>query len=113
MQERLDHSDIGITLNTYTYTYTHTASEQYRRAGDRLEEVLAPAESWATHDSARTLGRRQTRGHPGRDARQVLFGRMPSATSAGSASAAPFAAPTTPSWLPTSTLTWTAHIGRE
>jgi integrase len=38
MQERLGHSDIGITLNTYT----HTVSEQHRRAGDRLDEVFAP-----------------------------------------------------------------------
>lgn len=38
MQERLGHSDIGITLNTYT----HTVSEQHRRAGDRLDEVFSP-----------------------------------------------------------------------
>ena len=38
MQERLGHADIGVTLNTYT----HTASDQHRRAGERLDEVFAP-----------------------------------------------------------------------
>jgi integrase len=37
MQERLGHSDIGITLNTYT----HTVSEQHREAGRRLDQVFA------------------------------------------------------------------------
>ena len=36
MQERLGHSDIGITLNTYT----HTVSEQHRRAGDLMDAVF-------------------------------------------------------------------------
>lgn len=36
MQERLGHSDIGITLNTYT----HTVSEQHRRAGDLIDGVF-------------------------------------------------------------------------
>jgi integrase len=36
MQERLGHSDVGITLNTYT----HTVSEQHREAGRRLDEVF-------------------------------------------------------------------------
>jgi integrase len=36
MQERLGHSDIGITLNTYT----HTVSEQHRRAGDLIDGVV-------------------------------------------------------------------------
>lgn len=36
MQERLGHSDIGITLNTYT----HTVSGQHRRAGDLIDEVF-------------------------------------------------------------------------
>ncbi len=38
MQERLGHSDIGITLNTYT----HTVSEQHREAGRRLDDVFTP-----------------------------------------------------------------------
>ena len=37
MQERLGHSDVGITLNTYT----HTVSEQHREAGRRLDQVFA------------------------------------------------------------------------
>lgn len=37
MQERLGHSDIGITLNTYT----HAVSEQHRDAGQRLDEVFS------------------------------------------------------------------------
>jgi integrase len=37
MQERLGHSDIGITLGTYT----HTATEQHRQAGERLDEVFS------------------------------------------------------------------------
>lgn len=36
MQERLGHSDIGITLNTYT----ETVSEQHRRAGDLIDGVF-------------------------------------------------------------------------
>ena len=36
MQERLGHSDIGITLNTYT----HTVSDQHRRAGDLIDGVF-------------------------------------------------------------------------
>lgn len=38
MQERLGHSDIGITLGTYT----HTVTEQHREAGDRLDKVFGP-----------------------------------------------------------------------
>jgi integrase len=37
MQERLGHSDVGITLNTYR----HTVSEQHREAGRRLDQVFA------------------------------------------------------------------------
>ena len=37
MQERLGHSDVDITLNTYT----HTVSEQHREAGRRLDQVFA------------------------------------------------------------------------
>ncbi|MBV8161835.1 MAG: site-specific integrase [Acidimicrobiia bacterium] len=40
MQERLGHSDIGITLGTYTSTVT----EQHRQAGERLDEVFAAQE---------------------------------------------------------------------
>lgn len=36
MQERLGHSDIGITLGTYTQVVT----EQHRAAGERLDEVF-------------------------------------------------------------------------
>lgn len=37
MQERLGHSDIGITLGTYTQVVT----EQHRAAGQRLDEVFS------------------------------------------------------------------------
>jgi integrase len=37
MRERLGHSDVGITLNTYT----HTVSEQHREAGVQLHPVFA------------------------------------------------------------------------
>jgi len=37
MQERLGHSDVEITLNTYT----HVVSDQHRRAGERIDEVFA------------------------------------------------------------------------
>ena len=37
MQERLGHSDVGITLNTYT----HTVSDQHREAGRRIDKVFA------------------------------------------------------------------------
>lgn len=40
MQERLGHSDIGITLGTYT----HVVSEQHRAAGRRLDEVFSSRE---------------------------------------------------------------------
>jgi integrase len=38
MQERLGHTDIGVTLNTYT----HMVSEQHRRAGRRIDALFAP-----------------------------------------------------------------------
>lgn len=41
MQERLGHSDIGVTLNTYT----HTVSDQHREAGRRLDEAFTPKAS--------------------------------------------------------------------
>ncbi|MHB8670769.1 MAG: tyrosine-type recombinase/integrase [Acidimicrobiales bacterium] len=37
MQERLGHSDIGITLGTYT----HVVTEQHRAAGERIDDVFA------------------------------------------------------------------------
>jgi integrase len=37
MQERLGHSDIGITLNTYT----QIVSDQHRQAGERLDAMFA------------------------------------------------------------------------
>jgi integrase len=36
MQERLGHSNVGITLNTYT----HTVSERHREAGRGLDQVF-------------------------------------------------------------------------
>ena len=39
MQERLGHSDMDITLNTYT----HTVTEQHKRAGRQLDQVFAHA----------------------------------------------------------------------
>lgn len=36
MEERLGHADVEITLNTYT----HVASEQHRRAWERIDEVF-------------------------------------------------------------------------
>lgn len=38
MQERLGHTDIGVTLNTYT----HTVSEQHRHAGARIDTLFTP-----------------------------------------------------------------------
>lgn len=40
MQERLGHSDIGITLGTYTQVVT----EQHRAAGERLDAVFSANE---------------------------------------------------------------------
>jgi integrase len=37
MQERLGHTDIGVTLNTYT----HTVSQQHRLAGGRIDALFA------------------------------------------------------------------------
>ena len=36
MQERLGHTDIGVTLGSYT----HVATEQHRAAGERLDEAF-------------------------------------------------------------------------
>ena len=36
MQERLGHSDVEITFNTYT----HTVTEQHRKAGEQLDEIF-------------------------------------------------------------------------
>lgn len=38
MRERLGHTDIGVTLNTYT----HTVSQQHRLAGGRIDALFAP-----------------------------------------------------------------------
>jgi integrase len=38
MQERLGHTDIGVTLNTYT----HTVDEHHREAGLRIDALLEP-----------------------------------------------------------------------
>ena len=38
MQERLGHTDIGITSGRYTQLVT----EQHRAAGERLDEVFGP-----------------------------------------------------------------------
>lgn len=38
MQERLGHTDIGVTLNTYT----HTVDEHHREAGLRIDALLTP-----------------------------------------------------------------------
>ena len=36
MQERLGHTDIGVTLGSYT----HVATDQHRAAGERLDEAF-------------------------------------------------------------------------
>lgn len=38
MQDRLGHSDVEVTLNTYT----HTVTDQHRKAGDQLDAIFRP-----------------------------------------------------------------------